>query len=209
MGAGWRGYVHDGRSTTGGTRSAGPSWTYPGPIAKPMTRSCPPPAKSPTRSMSSSSEHKIEDCRRRIQNQTLHHRGHKNDPLYRSRKLLTMSSERLDCGPTGTAGGGAPVVGSARRASPGRPSPSTGGRVPDHGRSATPRDAACLSPRRGPAVLVRRSRCDLAHDLWVRPLTRSGRRWDPGLAAATVRPSRPHRRSATADIARSRTIRYR
>lgn len=39
---------------------------------------------------------KIDDCRRRIQNQTLHHRGRRNDPLYRARKLLTMGRERLD-----------------------------------------------------------------------------------------------------------------
>ena len=34
--------------------------------------------------------------RRRVQQETLGHRGHKDDPLYRSRKLLTMAAERLD-----------------------------------------------------------------------------------------------------------------
>lgn len=33
--------------------------------------------------------------RRRVQNQTLGHRGRKNDPLYRIRKLLAMGAERL------------------------------------------------------------------------------------------------------------------
>ena len=39
---------------------------------------------------------KIDDCRRRVQNEQLGHRGRKPDPLYRSRRLLTMASERLD-----------------------------------------------------------------------------------------------------------------
>ncbi len=34
--------------------------------------------------------------RRRTQNETLGHRGHKGDPLYRCLKLLAMSKERLD-----------------------------------------------------------------------------------------------------------------
>ena len=33
-----------------------------------------------------------------VQNQTLGHRGHKNDPLYRSRRLLTKAQERLTDG---------------------------------------------------------------------------------------------------------------
>ena len=31
----------------------------------------------------------VDDTRRRVQNETLGHRGHANDPLYRSRRLLT------------------------------------------------------------------------------------------------------------------------
>ena len=38
----------------------------------------------------------IDQVRRRVQNQTLHHRGRKHDPLYRIRKLLLTGSERLD-----------------------------------------------------------------------------------------------------------------
>ena len=39
---------------------------------------------------------RLDDCRRRVQNQTLGHRGHKDDPLYRIRRSLTMATERLD-----------------------------------------------------------------------------------------------------------------
>lgn len=39
---------------------------------------------------------KLDEVRRRVQNDTLGHRGHKNDPLYRSRRLLTKADERLD-----------------------------------------------------------------------------------------------------------------
>ena len=39
---------------------------------------------------------KLDEVRRRVQNETLGHRGHKDDPLYRSRRLLTKADERLD-----------------------------------------------------------------------------------------------------------------
>jgi len=39
---------------------------------------------------------KLDECRRRVQNETLGHRGHKSDPLYRCRRLLTKAEERLD-----------------------------------------------------------------------------------------------------------------
>jgi transposase len=39
---------------------------------------------------------KLDECRRRVQNETLGHRGRKHDPLYRSRRLLTKADERLD-----------------------------------------------------------------------------------------------------------------
>jgi len=38
----------------------------------------------------------VDKVRRRVQNETLHHRGRKNDPLYRIRKLLLTGSERLN-----------------------------------------------------------------------------------------------------------------
>ncbi len=39
---------------------------------------------------------RLDEVRRRVQHETLGHRGHKADPLYRSRRLLTKASERLD-----------------------------------------------------------------------------------------------------------------
>jgi len=38
----------------------------------------------------------VDRTRHRVRQETLGHRGHKDDPLYRSRKLLTMAAERLD-----------------------------------------------------------------------------------------------------------------
>jgi transposase len=38
---------------------------------------------------------RLDECRRRVQNRTLGHRGHKHDPLYRCRRLLTLADERL------------------------------------------------------------------------------------------------------------------
>lgn len=39
---------------------------------------------------------RLDEVRRRVQQETLGHRGHKDDPLYRSRRLLTRADERLD-----------------------------------------------------------------------------------------------------------------
>jgi transposase len=39
---------------------------------------------------------KLDECRRRVQNETFGHRGRKSDPLYRCRRLLTKADERLD-----------------------------------------------------------------------------------------------------------------
>jgi transposase len=38
---------------------------------------------------------KLDECRRRVQNELLGHRGRKADPLYRVRRLLTKAEERL------------------------------------------------------------------------------------------------------------------
>ena len=37
----------------------------------------------------------LDEVRRRVQQQTLGHRGHKHDPLYRARKLLVSASEKI------------------------------------------------------------------------------------------------------------------
>ncbi len=39
---------------------------------------------------------KLDECRRRVQNETLGHRGRKHDPLFRCRRLLTRAKERLN-----------------------------------------------------------------------------------------------------------------
>ena len=39
---------------------------------------------------------RVDEVRRRVQNETLGHRGRKDDPLYRCRRLLTKADERLD-----------------------------------------------------------------------------------------------------------------
>ena len=38
----------------------------------------------------------LDKVRRRVQNETLGHRGRKHDPLYRIRKIMLTSAERLD-----------------------------------------------------------------------------------------------------------------
>jgi transposase len=38
---------------------------------------------------------KLDECRRRVQNELFGHRGRKGDPLYRCRRLLTKAEERL------------------------------------------------------------------------------------------------------------------
>jgi transposase len=39
--------------------------------------------------------HRLDEVRRRVQNETLGHRGRRNDPLYRCRRLLTKEPEGL------------------------------------------------------------------------------------------------------------------
>ena len=37
----------------------------------------------------------LDECRRRVQNETCGHRGRRDDPLYRARRRLTIARERL------------------------------------------------------------------------------------------------------------------
>ncbi len=39
---------------------------------------------------------RLDECRRRVQNETFGHRGRKNDPLYQARRLLTEADEPLN-----------------------------------------------------------------------------------------------------------------
>lgn len=52
---------------------------------------------------------RVDECRRRVQNETLGHRGRRDDPLYRCRRLLTKAHERLD------DNGNAKLTGAPRR----------------------------------------------------------------------------------------------
>jgi transposase len=56
----------------------------------------------------------VDAVRRRVQNETLGHRGRKADPLYRARKLLTLAAERL------TAAGESRLRGLLRAGDPGQ-----------------------------------------------------------------------------------------
>jgi len=53
---------------------------------------------------------KLDECRRRVQNETLGRRGRKSDPLYRCRRLLTKAKEHLDDKGTEKLTGGAPAI---------------------------------------------------------------------------------------------------
>lgn len=78
-------------------RSAGPCWICLGRGGSRSTRLSPPPTRSRTRSTWwGSRNQRLDEVRRRVQQETLGHRGHKDDPLYRSRRLLTRADERLD-----------------------------------------------------------------------------------------------------------------
>jgi transposase len=101
---------------------------------------------------------KLDECRRRVQNDTLGHRGRKADPLCRCRRLLTNAEERLD------EGGRARLVGLLRAGSPRRRRHDVAGEGsraralhprrsrprPRVGQSAEPRPPRPRLPRRGP-----------------------------------------------------------
>ncbi|MGH3806641.1 MAG: ISL3 family transposase [Pseudonocardiaceae bacterium] len=65
----------------------------------------------------------LDECRRRVQDDTLGHRGRKHDPLYRCRRLLTKADERLDdAGRTKLLGllrAGDPLAGGGQAPPPG------------------------------------------------------------------------------------------
>ncbi len=78
---------------------ASPRWppTWPSPTGPGSIRTWPMLAVWLTRSTVTRAANRCVDAvRRRVQNETTGHRGHKADPLYRIRKLLLTGSERLD-----------------------------------------------------------------------------------------------------------------
>ncbi|MQB02381.1 MAG: hypothetical protein GEU78_19520, partial [Actinobacteria bacterium] len=69
----------------------------------------------------------VDTVHRRVQQETLGHRGRKGDPLYRARKLLAPAAERLDAHGKGRLAGllGA-VTPTARSTTPGSPRSACG-----------------------------------------------------------------------------------
>ena len=64
----------------------------------------------------------VDKVRRRVQNETLGHRGRKADPLYRIRKLLLAGYERLDSAVmTASCSGCATVIPTTSSSAPGWP----------------------------------------------------------------------------------------
>lgn len=64
-----------------------------GPYRKVYDDSLPTPSRSPTPfHVIRHANSKLDECRRRVQNDTCGHRGRKTDPLYRARRLLTGST---------------------------------------------------------------------------------------------------------------------
>jgi transposase len=82
----------------GGVRgSGGESWDLSGPYRKTFTDSLPNAGQvADPFHLVKLANTKLDECRRRVQNETFGHRGRKHDPLYRSCRLLTKGHERLD-----------------------------------------------------------------------------------------------------------------
>ena len=98
---------------SGVMRSCGLCWTCRGRGGWRSRRCWPTPRRSPIRSGSSSWRTSASsEVRRRVQNDTLGHRGRKDDPLYRCRRLLTKADERL------TDGGRAKLLGLLQAGDP-------------------------------------------------------------------------------------------
>ena len=95
----------------------------------------------------------IDKTRRRTQNDTLGHRGRKDDPLYRARRLLISAHERLsergDAKLRGLLASGEPATPTARsawRGTPKRPSAASTTSTAPNSPSATPPDSSTTSP---------------------------------------------------------------
>ncbi len=91
----WCGWQNGG--SRGGTGCGSPPSICPAPISKVFTVMVPDAIQvaDPFHVVKLANT-KLDECRRRVQNETMGHRGHKTDPLYRCRRLLTKAEERLD-----------------------------------------------------------------------------------------------------------------
>ena len=117
---------------------------------------------------------KLDECRRRVQNETLGHRGRKIDPLYRCRRLLTMADERLK------ADGRTKLLGLLRAGDP-------KGEVTAawHAKEAVRELYAHTNAPLALAYVDRLAEdmCDFIHPPEVRSLGRTLRRWRTEIAA--------------------------
>ncbi len=133
-------------------------------------------SRSPIRSLVKLADQRLDEVRRRVQNEALGHRGHKHDPLYRSRRLLTRGRRRLDEeGRSKLWACSTPATPEARSAPPG-----------------TPRRPCGRSQHRGPRP-GRRVRRPVGHDLQdrdcppeIRQLGRTIIRWADQMPPGTT-----------------------
>ena len=101
---------------------------------------------------------RLDEVRRRVQNETLGHRGRKGDPLYRIRRLLTKAHERLDTHVASKAclGQETPTEKSATPGTPRKPCGHIPNRLPSTGRpvhpATNPRPTRPLTAPRDPTA---------------------------------------------------------
>jgi transposase len=130
---------------------------------------------------------KLDEVRRRVQNDTLGHRGRKTDPLYRCRRLLTRADERLDDkGRTKLLGSSKPATRTAKSAWPGTPRKSSGRST------TTPTRCSPSSSLTGSATTSKTPPARPRSTRWVAPSGAGRRRSLPG-TTPTPRTRRPKR----------------
>ena len=117
---------------------------------------------------------KLDECRRRVQNETMGHRGRKSDPLYRCRRLLTKADERLE------ENGRSKLLGLLRAGDP-KGEVTTAWHAKEAVRELYVHTDAVLA-----LAFVERLAADMAdsdHPVEVRSLGRTLRRWKHQIAA--------------------------
>ena len=136
------------------------------PIGRCSTRCCPTPPRSPIRFTSCRlANTALDECRRRVQNETLGHRGRKTDPLYRCRRRLVMARR------------------TAQRRGPRQAARPARRRRPEAARCGSPG-----TPRRSSAQIYDHTDDQLAVELVDRDRPRLRRRPDAARGAS----ARPH-----------------
>ncbi len=135
----------------------------------------------------------LDECRRRVQNDIVGHRGRKDDPLYRARRRLTMAAERLSIDGRERLMGCSPLV--TRRVRCG----SRGTRKRSSARSTTTPTSS--SPPPGwprSAVTSLTSRCPSRSAAWAAP-SASGRHRSLRGTSRTSRTGPPKRSTTSSN----------